>query len=745
MSKMFWAEIFLAITMAALSVENIMAQELKYKSINRAPDAVVSASSFRRGTMSEVLGGSVLLYAPQVWNHWIPSYAADRDSETFWASERGDTQWLELELGNRLINEVPISRIVIRWGKDRPGKYSVSVSSDRTNYQPLKEYQFEGGDQRIIELETPVSARFLKLEFPQARDGVSVREILVFGPDQEKLPGPAIEVKAEALSNQEIRLSWKYADNSPPAYLFKIYRGTAKDFPADRARLIEETDRTEFLDQALQPGTTYYYKVLAEGFSGDRNLSGPVVSAMTRPGAAYSRMPIHGVIEGFYNQPWPHTERVRLLRFLARSGFNHYLYAPKNDPWHRQLWRESYPDDEKKNFRELADAGNALGIAINYGISPGLSINYNDPAEVEKLKAKLKEMFDLGIRNFTLCLDDIPDSNKADRKMALDQVKLVNEIQRFLLSLDPKCRLFFCPTVYSFPYSHWVNQNKNFAAYLETLAQLDPEVMIMWTGPTQTFSDIIDLKSAAEYQKLWNRPILVWDNYPVNDVSLQKNIFLGPYLGRDPKLGEAVAGIFSNPMFIVNANRLPLFTMGKYFTDENYDPWKAYQEAMPVVGKGAEIALKDLSDCLLSHPMFPSRSISTLPVKKQIDQFWTAYQTGNYEKEEAQLRELFQRYSKNPDELEKLENQRLWYELKPASEKLSLFGQASLKALEYMETKDAAKRAELKNEAHALLKQAKKNPWKVATPSVSPLYRLIGAKPENQPVFEAFVKAALKK
>jgi hyaluronoglucosaminidase len=159
-------------------------------------------------------------------------------------------------------------------------------------------------------------------------------------------------------------------------------------------------------------------------------------------------MPLRGVIEGFYNQPFPHTERVRLLRFLAQNNFNYYIYAPKNDPYHRQLWRESYPEDEQKNFQELVQAANATGITFNFGISPGLNINYNDPAEVGKLESKLKQMFDLGIRAFTLCLDDIPDSNHANEKMARDQVKVVNELSRFLKALDPNCQLFFVPTVY---------------------------------------------------------------------------------------------------------------------------------------------------------------------------------------------------------------------------------------------------------------------------------------------------------
>lgn len=735
--------IMVMISLMAIKAEKAMAGEMRYESVNRAPDAVVSASSYRRQKFSEVLGGSILLYAPQVWNHWIPGYAVDKDNETFWASEPGESEWLELELGNRLMPSVPIKRIVINWGKNLPRGVSVVITNERKVFQPLLYIKPE---QKIIEFDSPEKGRFLLLLFHpgEKNQGVSIREIEVYGPEEDA-PSAPVSVRAEALGPQEIKLSWRYPEKDSRVYLFKIYRGDSAGFAIDRAHLIEETAQTEFVDKSLKPGTVYYYKIVPEGFSGIQNVSAARVSATTLPGTSYSRMPIRGVIEGFYNEPWPHTERVRLLRFIAQNSFNHYIYAPKNDPYHRQLWRESYPDDQKENFRELVDTASALGISFTYGISPGLNINYNDPAEVETLKKKLKEMFELGVRSFILCLDDIPGSDRADEKMALDQVKLVDEIHRYLKSLDKNCELFFCPTVYSFPYSYWQKKNKRFAGYLETLARIDKEVLIMWTGPSQTFSDVIDLESAMEYKKLWSRPILIWDNYPVNDVSLQKNIFLGPYLGRDLKLGEAVAGIFSNPMFLSNANRIPLFTMGRYFSVENYDPWHAYEEALRVVGKGAESPLKALADCLLNHPMFPSRTIETLPVKKQIDEFWKAYNSGNYQKELTGLKALFESYASNPEALANLENQRLYYELKPASEKLSLYGRACLKALEYLEEKDSDKRGFLKKEARQMLKQAKKNKWKVADPGVSALYALIGAKPQNQPVLEKFVKDALKK
>jgi hypothetical protein len=634
---------------------------------------------------------------------------------------------------------VPVQRVAVFWGKHAPERYALLYSKDGKNFEVLKNMFFEQSGPLLVELEQPKLVRALKLEFFSGSGGVSIRALQVYGPDQEPMPAAPAGLKAELQPGGEVRLSWETGAGAP-AYLFKIYRSETRDFVAGVPNLIEETDRAEFIDRSVQPGRAYYYKVAAEGFSGDRNLSAPSV-AVNLPGAEkFYRIPFRGVVEGFYNQPWPHPERVRLIRFLSQHGCNYYIYAPKNDPFHRQLWRQSYPEDEKKNFEELVRTADAVGVTFNYGISPGLNIDYKNPAEIEILKSKLKEMFDLGVRAFTLCLDDIPESDNADGKMAEDQLKVVNELNRWLKSLDPKCTLFFVPTVYSYPYSYQVQKNKDFARYLEVIAGVDRDVLMMWTGPSSVFSDVIDLKSAAEYQKLWGRKILIWDNYPVNDVGLQSFAFLGPYLGREPALGDAVAGIFSNPMFMANANRVALFTMGRYFSEPDYEPWKAYEAAMPEVGAGAAPALKDLADCLQNHPMFPSRNLDTLPVKKKFEAFWAAKNSGGYEQEKKELRELLQRYADNPAQLSRLENQRLWFELQPFSEKLSLYAQAALLALDYMDSRDAAK----KDGAAKILKQAEKVRFRVAENKVSVIYRLIGATKGAPPVFEDFVKKALK-
>jgi len=37
---------------------------------------------------------------------------------------------------------------------------------------------------------------------------------------------------------------------------------------------------------------------------------------------------IRGVIEGFYGEPWSHEERLDLIAFCGREGFNTWVHAP---------------------------------------------------------------------------------------------------------------------------------------------------------------------------------------------------------------------------------------------------------------------------------------------------------------------------------------------------------------------------------------------------------------------------------
>ena len=53
-------------------------------------------------------------------------------------------------------------------------------------------------------------------------------------------------------------------------------------------------------------------------------------------------IPLRGVIEGFYGEPWTFADRESLMPFCRENKLNAYIYAPKDDLYHRTKWRESY-------------------------------------------------------------------------------------------------------------------------------------------------------------------------------------------------------------------------------------------------------------------------------------------------------------------------------------------------------------------------------------------------------------------
>ena len=158
-----------------------------------------------------------------------------------------------------------------------------------------------------------------------------------------------------------------------------------------------------------------------------------------------------GVVEGFYGPPWSHAARLWMIRIIASLGMNHYIYAPKDDPRHRELWRDPYGPEEEKRFGELARACADSAVTFNFALSPGLSIVYTDRRDRQKLVDKYLSLADQGVRAFSLFLDDIPPGlrQEADRAAFGDfgqaHADLANDLRRRLADRigSGVARLFF--------------------------------------------------------------------------------------------------------------------------------------------------------------------------------------------------------------------------------------------------------------------------------------------------------------
>lgn len=272
---------------------------------------------------------------------------------------------------------------------------------------------------------------------------------------------------------------------------------------------------------------------------------------------------IRGVVEGFYGFFYTHHERLTLLKFLGRHGYNTYFYAPKNDRYHRDRWREPYLVRLTQSFQETIQTAKENGIDFCYCLSPGISMCYSSTQDFAVLTEKYRYFYQLGVRRFSLLLDDIsPDFFHEEdrtryRTVAEAHADLCNRVYAWLKFMDEKCELSMCPTDYA--------GAAPFSPYLYQLGQaLNPDILIMYTG-VQVCSKTISREDAQAFGEVVQRKPLIWDNYPVNDGGMASDLHIGPIRGRDQDLYQSVAGILVNPMNQAEASKIALATYGDYF------------------------------------------------------------------------------------------------------------------------------------------------------------------------------------
>lgn len=274
---------------------------------------------------------------------------------------------------------------------------------------------------------------------------------------------------------------------------------------------------------------------------------------------------VRGVIEGFYGMPWSADARRRVIAFLARHGMNAYVYAPKDDPYHRRRWREPYPDDQLAALLALHEQCAGIGVRFGFAISPGLDFQPDSASDRDALWAKLEPFAHAGVDWFVLAFDDIPLEEGAGRSHG--------ELAGWLRGRLPvDARVSLVPTDY-------VGSARS--PYLDELADALPAgTDLMWTGSTVVPATITASEARDRVAATGGFPLLIWDNYPVNDAFMDASLHLGPLRGRDPELVDVAAGLLANPMTQPLASMIPLSTVAAYLGDPaGYDPEAAWDDA----------------------------------------------------------------------------------------------------------------------------------------------------------------------
>ena len=376
----------------------------------------------------------------------------------------------------------------------------------------------------------------------------------------------------------------------------------------------------------------------------------------------YPRFAVRGVVEGFYGRPWTHEQRRDMIRFLSAHRMNTFVYTPKDDVYTRRRWRDRYPAGELAELAETVRVATEAGVSVAYGISPGLSVRYGDPAEAEVLLTKLEQIGALGITDFLLLFDDVPLTlpHEADRIRYSDlvtaQVDLVDRVRRRLDAWPTVPTLTVCPTVYS---------GRGDEPGLRRLAAgLDARIDLLWTGRAICSTEL-DLADAATFTRTTARPPLYWDNYPVNDVAMTAQMHLGAYRGRDPHLYRFCRGVIANPMEHAEASKVALATIADYLWDPvGYDPEASWRAA------ARDVAGEDAEDLLLFADNVRTSCLEESDahlLANALEHLEFEEEFGDPQRGRAQLRALAERFVAAADRLlaPTAHNQSLLAELRP--------------------------------------------------------------------------------
>ncbi|MEX6642068.1 beta-N-acetylglucosaminidase domain-containing protein [Clostridium perfringens] len=283
----------------------------------------------------------------------------------------------------------------------------------------------------------------------------------------------------------------------------------------------------------------------------------------------YPEIEFRGFIEGFYGVPWSHEDRMNLMKDTSEYKMNTYIYAPKDDPYHRLSWKELYPEQEAKQIAELAKAGAENNFNFCWTIHPGATLQFTDE-DFDALINKFEQLYSLGVRQFGVLFDDTDDWRNGQK-----QAEWINKIDtEFVKAKGDVAPMIVISARYN---SAWgPNMDRYFKPFMQTLHD---DIQVMWTGHA-TMSNVS--KEVFEWPKVQtgvDKDVAVWWNYPVNDYC-DSRILMAPLHNLNQDL-DNVSGFFSNPMNQAEASKVALYSIADYtWNTDLFDYMKSWETSI---------------------------------------------------------------------------------------------------------------------------------------------------------------------
>lgn len=298
----------------------------------------------------------------------------------------------------------------------------------------------------------------------------------------------------------------------------------------------------------------------------------------------YPTIKSRGVIEGFYGKPWTQDERVDHLHFYGENKLNMYIYAPKSDPYHREKWREPYPQNELTRMKNLINESRKNKVDFVFAISPGIDIKFNGKEGEEDyrhLLNKCESLYEMGVRSFAIFWDDIED------KSGEKQAEVLNKFNRDFIKVKRDVTpLLTVPTEYC---SNGMIKDGEILEYTKSFSTtLDTDIEVFWTG-IEVVPEGITLDDAKLVRNVYGKRLSVWWNYPVSDY-YENKLALGPICELSRHLGEEIEIFTMNPMRFAETSKIALYTGANYgWNPKNYNYNESWNNAITsMYGETAE-------------------------------------------------------------------------------------------------------------------------------------------------------------
>ena len=322
----------------------------------------------------------------------------------------------------------------------------------------------------------------------------------------------------------------------------------------------------------------------------------------------YADQQSRGLVEGYYGYPYSLSVKKSLMRFMMRLKMNTYMYGAKSDLYHSAKWEEPYPKTLMKTdieygrmsqdmVKDLSKTSQATKVNFIWAIHPGNDF-VGQPNVVTRIMKKFSSMYDLGVRQFAIFVDDVDvPTSEADCKTNAEHLTAVQkaiDAKWNKAGSAPEARvrpLHFVPQVYTLS---WVGEADR-KRFFKALSAVPSDITIYTTGwGVWTVPNSRDL--ATMHTEL-GRPVAWWWNYPCNDNAdeqiytsdMYTNFMEMRAVDNNARLQKELKnglGVVSNPMQQGMVSRIALFSVADYAWNnakfDNMTSWKkAFKYAFP--------------------------------------------------------------------------------------------------------------------------------------------------------------------